>query len=129
MTVTGSYIEGTIIDTAGYVIEIDSLLTESSSTFIGNLVEHNRLILANGNNTITIPPTLAPSRVIITCNPLCNTVKILKGIAGDTGLRIFSTIAGGQNSGTFMFRLGVGVPGFVINSAGADSDYTEFLYI
>jgi len=119
-----TYIIGTITDPLLGVDTINSLVTNNANA----PVSITRLILANGDNTITVPST---SRgVIITFNSLCNTAKTLKGAAGDTGVVIASTILGGVNAGTFLISFGTPVPAtLIINSTGADADFAEFCFI
>jgi len=67
-----------------------------------------------GDNTITVPT--GSSAVIISLDPVLSTGELfLKGVAGDTGRRIFSIGLGG----TIFFPVDSTVASFVINSTAA----------
>ncbi len=124
MTILSStYIDGTITDSLGSVIEITSLITNNTA----GIISHSRLKVADGNNAITIPS--GARGCIITANAACDTVKTLKGVNGDTGIQIFSDLLNLNNTGTFMILFGT-APGasFVIFSVGADTDFMEFFF-
>ncbi len=81
--------------------------------------------LASGANTITVPtPDVAPYRGVLISPPAANAVALtLKGVSGDTGLRI-------PENTPFLFLFdGTAVPAnFVINAASATTGNTSFLF-
>lgn len=125
--ISSVFVNGIIEDSLGIFTEITSLVTENASAPIAS----SRIKLPDGNNTITVP---SGSRgVIITFNEDCDSLKTLKGVAGDTGIKVASDFASTRNSGVFMLLFGASPPAsFVIFSAlgpfGVDAGFTEFLF-
>jgi len=122
------YVEATLTDSLGIVTEVDSLVATNNSAPIAS----SRLKLPDGVNTITIP---SGSRgVIISFGALCDSIKVLKGVGGDTGLIVALGIASTPaNTGSMMLLFGASVAAsFVIDSSAApgniDPDYTEFQF-
>lgn len=80
-----------------------------------------QIILANGDNTITIP-ALADGCVII-FDPTSATVKTLKGVGGDTGIVLAKTK---WNVITFDTQP---IANFIINSSALDAGkYTTIIF-
>lgn len=75
--------------------------------------------LANGNNTIT-PPTGYTSIIIIPPAGNANAI-VLKGVNGDTGVRL-------HNTRWNVFHFDASLTTFVLNSTGATNN-VEFIYI
>lgn len=125
--ISSVFVNGIIEDSLGITTEITSLVTENVSAPIAS----SRIKLPDGDNTITVPT--GSRGVIITFNEDCNSFKILKGVAGDVGIKVASPLLSLRNSGVFMLLFGASPPAsFVIFSAsgpgGVDAGFTEFLF-
>jgi hypothetical protein len=68
--------------------------------------------LANGDNTIPVPS--GATYCLIVFDQASLTVKKLKGIGGDTGVKVGSI-------GLVLFSIGAAVSSFIINSSAADT--------
>src|SRR5215468_9651066 len=94
----------TIIDPNNYETDVATFqVTNADAPF-----SSGRFKCANGTNTIAVPSNARGC--IIDCDSLCDTFKILKGVAGDTGIQIFTDLANVRNSGTFVLIFGVTPP-------------------
>lgn len=83
------------------------------------------LVLANGDNTITIPSTSC-SAAIISFSSGSVTTKKLKGVGGDTGITLNGT---GVNVISFPGG-GATAASFIINSSALDTNQaTEILFL
>lgn len=83
------------------------------------------IVLASGANTITVPSATTCSGVLIVFAAASTTTKTIKGVGGDTGIRV------SPNGPCFLSFDSASVPAtFVINSSAADtSNVTEILFI
>ncbi len=79
-----------------------------------------QLVLANGDNTITVP-ALSKGCVVI-FDSTSTTTKILKGAAGDTGISL-------QKTGWIVLTFVQAGGTFIINSSAADTGkYTTIIF-
>ena len=80
------------------------------------------LVLASGDNTITIPSTTCTAAVV-DFPPTSAVVKKLKGVGGDTGLVV-------SKNGTLVLQFDSPAPtSFILNAASADTGTTSILFI
>lgn len=87
-------------------------------------VQRQQLVLANGDNTITLPTTVTPTGVIIHFAAASTTNKTLKGVGGDTGIRLSKT------GPTLLTFDSASLPAsIIVNSSAADTgNVTEILF-
>jgi hypothetical protein len=94
-------------------------LTVSSATANGTV---QTLILANGDNTITVPTNPTCTAVLIVFNSASTTVKKIKGIGADTG---FTT----SHNGLALLSFDTSpMASFIINSSAVDTGLSTYIY-
>lgn len=73
------------------------------------------LVLASGDNTITLPTAVVPTGCIIVFDSTSTTTKKLKGVAGDTGITV-------KKTGVCVMTFDASPPtNFIINASAADT--------
>src|SRR6516225_7966555 len=89
-------------------------ITVSSTAAAGAVTD---LVLANGDNTITIPTAVNVTAVLIVFAGGSTTVKKLKGVGADTGITLNPT------SFNLITLVNPAPANFVINSSAADTGF------
>lgn len=94
-------------------------ITISSAAAVGQQTD---LVLASGDNTITVPSTATAAIVVFAS--ASTTTKKIKGVAGDTGITLAKT-------GKFVLQFDTTPPAsFIINSSVADTgNTTSILFV
>lgn len=121
---SSTYVEAVLIDSYGIVTEVDTLVIENPDAPVSS----SQLLLAAGNNTITVP-TRARG-VIISCDPNCNTFKSLVGVLGvDPGFSIFGPQATNRHTGTILLTFASPPPAtFILASSALDTGITQIQF-
>ena len=94
-------------------------LTVSSTAAAGVSTD---LVLASGDNTITIPAAINVTAALIVFGAGSGTVKKLKGVGGDTGITLNPT------SFNLITFVNPAPANFVINSSAVDTGITTYIY-
>lgn len=116
---------GTLQIIANYV---DNAGNQQGSPPVVNIATPNGsktvTVLASGANTITVPQLPVPTFCIIIPNPSNTVAMTVKGIAGDTGIRI------SQIYPTMLSFDPAALPAsFVVNAASLATTSTTFIFI
>jgi hypothetical protein len=119
MTATASItIQGTIIgDPTGSATIGPFVLASAAANG-----QEQVLVLASGDNTITVPALPATSGCIIVLDPACTIVTKLKGVGADTGIAIGKTTKQVLN-----WDPTAAPASFVLNSASIQTGFNTYI--